>query len=77
MKLNKLKHTILEYLPLFALFVIWAPLNVGTAFFYSLEYYHVVNLLVNIIGGISFWLSIKYHNKYLKNKIRKQDETTN
>lgn len=73
--ITKLKYTILDYLPLFTLYIIWAPLNIGTAFFYTLEYYHILNLLVNIIGGLSFWLSVKYHNKYLKNKTRKQNET--
>lgn len=70
--LTKFKDIVLDYLPLIALYLIWAPLNIGTAFFYTLEYYHIVNLLVNIIGVLSFWLSIKYHNKYLNNKVKEK-----
>ena len=62
--MNKMKTKILDFLPVLAL-LLWTVINVGTALFYTFQYYHLVNILVNVVGCGSFWLSIKYHNKYL------------
>lgn len=72
--MNKIKTKILDFLPVVAL-VLWAVINLSTAFFYTTPatlFYHLVNLCVNMIGVSLFLVSIKYHNKYLKSKYKEK-----
>lgn len=72
--MNKIKTKILDFLPVVVL-VLWAVMNISMAFFYtqlSTLFYHLANLFVNMMGVSLFWASIKYHNKYLKNKHKKK-----
>lgn len=64
----KIKTKMLDFLPVAAL-ILWTIINISPAFFYTFSstlFYHVVNIGVNVIGVILFWVSIKYHNKYLE-----------